>query len=226
MIILSIDSSTDVATAAIANDEKIIAEFTLNNKKTHSQTLMPLIENMFSLAQMDIKDIDYIACTNGPGSFTGLRIGVCIAKGLAHGLNKPIVEVPTLDALAYNVFEYNNLIVPLIDARHNRAYYSFYKRNGNNLERLCDYSTDEVENIYKKALELDNSPIFLGDGVKYLEKGSKAQINNQNLRAGSVIIKARELINEGRVLTYNDITINYLKKSQAEIELEEKNKNA
>ena len=117
MKILALDTTGLVASAAIVDESKTIAEFTTNYKKTHSQTIMPMIEAIRNMAEIELNDIDYIACASGPGSFTGLRIGAATAKGLAHGLDKKIIPVPTLDALAYNLAYCSSLIVPIMDAR-------------------------------------------------------------------------------------------------------------
>ena len=100
MKILALDTTGQVASVAIADEEKLIGEYTINYKMTHSQTIMPMIDDVVSMIDIDLSEIDYIACSQGPGSFTGLRIGAATAKGLALGLNKKVVPVPTLDALA------------------------------------------------------------------------------------------------------------------------------
>ena len=126
MNILAIDTTGLVASVALVNEDKTIGEFTTNYKKTHSQTIMPMIEILVKMLEVDLDTVDYIACACGPGSFTGLRIGAATAKGLAHGLGKQIIAVPTLDALAYNMMESNNLIVPIMDARRNQVYSALY----------------------------------------------------------------------------------------------------
>ena len=120
MKILALDTTGLVASVALVDENKTIAEFTTNYKKTHSQTIMPMVENLKNMVDLDLSTIDYIACACGPGSFTGLRIGAATAKGLAHGLDIPVIPVPTLDALAYNMFGTNKLVVPIMDARRNQ----------------------------------------------------------------------------------------------------------
>ena len=121
MKILALDTTGLVASVALVDENKTIAEFTTNYKKTHSQTIMPMVENLKNMVDLDLSTIDYIACACGPGSFTGLRIGAATAKGLAHGLDIPVIPVPTLDALAYNMFGTNKLVVPIMDARSNQV---------------------------------------------------------------------------------------------------------
>ena len=126
MKILALDTTGLVASVALVDEEKTIAEFTTNYKKTHSQTIMPMIEQLKNMVELDLSEIDYVACASGPGSFTGLRIGAATAKGLAHGLDKKIIPVPTLDGLAYNLAESSKLIVPIMDARRNQVYSAIY----------------------------------------------------------------------------------------------------
>ena len=121
MKILAIDSSGLVASAAILTEENLIAEYTVNYKKTHSQTLLPMIDEIVRMAEVDLKEIDAIALAEGPGSFTGLRIGSSTAKGLGLALGKPIIGVSTLKALAYNLFGTDSLICPMMDARRGQV---------------------------------------------------------------------------------------------------------
>ena len=122
MNILAVDTSANVAAAALVSGGKLLAESMLNNKTTHSEKLMPMIDFVLKNSGMDITDIDLFAVANGPGSFTGLRIGVSTVKGLAHAVNKPIVGISTLAGLAYNLFETDGLISPIMDARRSQVY--------------------------------------------------------------------------------------------------------
>ncbi|MCD7738742.1 MAG: tRNA (adenosine(37)-N6)-threonylcarbamoyltransferase complex dimerization subunit type 1 TsaB [Lachnospiraceae bacterium] len=126
MKILAIDSSGLVATVALLEDEDLIAEYTVHYKKTHSQTLLPMLDEIRTMAELDLKTIDAIAVASGPGSFTGLRIGSATAKGLAQGLEKPIIEVPTLEGLAWQMYGSSALVCPLMDARRNQVYAGIY----------------------------------------------------------------------------------------------------
>ena len=116
MRVLAIDTSSIVASVAIVEEEKLVAEFTINNKKTHSQTLLPMLEQMVKFADVSLESVDAIAISGGPGSFTGLRIGAATAKGLGLALNKPLIHVPTLKALAYNMVGTSEVICPIMDA--------------------------------------------------------------------------------------------------------------
>ncbi len=127
MKILAIDSSGLVASVALLEDEDLIAEYTIHYKKTHSQTLLPMLEEIKKMTELDLHSIDAIAVASGPGSFTGLRIGSATAKGLAQGLDKPIIEVPTLEGLAFQLYGANALVCPLMDARRNQVYSGIYE---------------------------------------------------------------------------------------------------
>ena len=126
MRVLAIDSSGLTATVAVVEDEQTIAEYTVNYKKTHSQTLLPMIDEVKKMIDLDLSSIDAIAVSGGPGSFTGLRIGSATAKGLGLALGKPLIHVPTVDALAYNVYGCGDLICPIMDARRKQVYTGLY----------------------------------------------------------------------------------------------------
>ena len=122
MKILGMDSSGLVASVAIVEDEALVAEYNTNYKKTHSQTLLPMLDELRNMTELDLDTIDAIAIASGPGSFTGLRIGSATAKGLGLALGKPLVEVPTLEGLAWNLWGSERIVCPLMDARRNQVY--------------------------------------------------------------------------------------------------------
>lgn len=126
MKVLAIDSSGLTATVALVDETKTIAEYTVNYQKTHSQTLLPMIDEMVKMTETPLQTIDAIAVAGGPGSFTGLRIGSATAKGLGLALGKPLISVPTVDGLAYNVYGYRGIICPIMDARRNQVYTGLY----------------------------------------------------------------------------------------------------
>ena len=130
MKLLAIDSSGLVAAAALLDGDILVGEALIHNKKTHSQTLLPMIHDMLRMAEVDIKEVEAIAAAAGPGSFTGLRIGAATAKGLAQALDIPIAAVPTLEALAYNMAGADALVCPAMDARRNQTYYGIYDVHG------------------------------------------------------------------------------------------------
>lgn len=228
MKILALDTTGLVASAALVDENKTIAEFTTNFKKTHSQTIMPMIEKICEMTELDLSEIDYIACASGPGSFTGLRIGAATAKGLAHGLNKKIIPIPTLDGLAYNLPLCNKIVVPIMDARRNQVYAAIYQ-NDTKSERLSDYMACDIDELISKVAEITDAAVFLGDGVPvFMDKIKDAGYDIAPVCANmqrAATIGALATQRTENAIDCNDFEIIYLRKSQAERELEEKNKN-
>lgn len=229
MRILAIDTTAMTASVAVCEDKKTIAEFTLDFKQTHSQTIMPLIDNIFKMLEAEKDSIDYIACACGPGSFTGLRIGAATAKGLALGLNKKIIPVPSLDSLAYNIFNEQRYIVPIMDARRNQVFgcvYSFNNKTG--YEKITDYLAEDIDCVLDFLKQNDMPAVFLGDGsVLHREKIANyggdfvfAPVNMNMARAASV--GAYALNNIESAITGEEFNIMYLRKSQAEREYDER----
>ena len=126
MKILAIDSSGLVASVAVLEDDRLLAEYTIDYKKTHSQTLLPMLNEVKRMIELDLTTIDVVAVAAGPGSFTGLRIGSATAKGIAEALDKPIAEIPTMDAMAFQLIGYEGIICPIMDARRNQVYTGYY----------------------------------------------------------------------------------------------------
>lgn len=229
MKILAIDTTGQTASAAIAEGDKLIAEFTLNYKLTHSQTIMPMIAEICEKSETNPKEVEYIACDSGPGSFTGLRIGAATAKGLALALGKEIVPVPTLDALAYNVFEADKIICPIMDARRSQVYTAFYRWDNGRLCRLTEMMAISIDEVIEMAEGYGQKVIFLGDGVPvHREKLSLyadfvyAPAHCSLQRAASVAALAMVLAREGKAVASNAFEPIYLRKSQAEREREER----
>ena len=127
MKILGLDSSGIVASVAVVEDDTMIAEYSVNYKKTHSQTLLPMLDEVAKMTELDLNTIDAIAVAGGPGSFTGLRIGSATAKGLGLALDKPLISVPTVEALAFNLYDVQGLICPIMDARRSQVYTGIYE---------------------------------------------------------------------------------------------------
>jgi tRNA threonylcarbamoyladenosine biosynthesis protein TsaB len=226
MKILAIETTGGPSSAAVLDGNKIIGEFTLNNKVNHSETIMPIVESLMKMLDMALSSMDYIACSSGPGSFTGLRIGAATAKALAHGAKRPLVMVPTLDALAYNVLEKESLIIPIMDARRGQVYTAIYENNGK-IIRKSDYMNIEFTELLSK-IDKGGKAVFLGDGIVNYEDLIKergyaiAPLNMNMQRAGSVALAASELIKEDKFSDYRDFELMYLRKPQAEREYEEK----
>ncbi|MCD7905722.1 MAG: tRNA (adenosine(37)-N6)-threonylcarbamoyltransferase complex dimerization subunit type 1 TsaB [Clostridiales bacterium] len=230
MNILALDSSGLAAGVSLVNEEKVLGEFFMNHKKTHSQTLMPLLENMLKVLEFNKRDIDFTAVTSGPGSFTGLRIGMAAAKGLSAALNKPLITVPTLDVLAYSLEGRGELIVPVMDARRGQVYYSIYKQEEESLKRLCSYGAEEIEKVLEEVKEIGGEAVFVGDGVyPYKKQIEEAGFKTGNItqaiqRASCLGALALKAAKEGWFLKPSEAELMYLRKSQAERELEEKKK--
>ena len=147
MKVLAIDSSGVTASVAVADDNNIISEFTVNNRQTHSQTLLPMLDKAVQMSEIPLEDIDAIAVASGPGSFTGLRIGSATAKGLGLALKKPVIPVPTLDGLAYRAACYNGIICPLMDARRNQVYTAAYHMDNGKLVNIIEQKAVNISDI-------------------------------------------------------------------------------
>ena len=240
MKLLALDSSGLVASVAILDGETLVAEYTLNYKKTHSQTLLPMLDEIVKMTQTELSEMDAIAVAAGPGSFTGLRIGSATAKGLGLALDKPLISVPTVDALAYNLYDTDEdtIICPMMDARRQQVYTGIYHfAGGTEFEELVAQEAGPVEDIIKKCNELGQKlgkpVIFLGDGVPVYKdiieelcnvEHSYAPAHLSRQRAGAVAIRAMKLYEEGKAEPASDHAPIYLRKSQAERELEAKGK--
>ena len=165
MKILGLDSSGLVASVAIAEDDNLLGEYTVNYKKTHSQTLLPMLDEVACMIELDLSSIDAIAVAGGPGSFTGLRIGSATAKGLGLALEKPILNVPTVDALAYNLVGHRDMVCPLMDARRNQTYTGLYRFDGNDMQVLRGECAVGIDEIAADINSRGEAVVFLGDGV-------------------------------------------------------------
>jgi tRNA threonylcarbamoyl adenosine modification protein YeaZ len=231
MKILALDSSGLVASVAVVEDDNLCGEFTINYKKTHSQTLLPMLDEVAKMIELDLNTVDAIAVAGGPGSFTGLRIGSATAKGLGLALEKPLIHVPTVDALAYNLYGHKWLVCPLMDARRNQTYtglYEFTEGGMQILRKQCAVGIDEIINTVNDT----GRPVtFLGDGTavftEYIQANcmvsydfAPPHMNKQ--RAASVGALAQEYYREGRMETAEAHAPDYLRLSQAERERMEK----
>ena len=232
MRILAIDSSGLVATVAVVEEEneisKTIAEYTINYKKTHSQTLLPMLDEIVKMTDMDLDTIDAIAVAGGPGSFTGLRIGSATAKGLGLALKKPLIHIPTVDGLGYNLCYTDRIICPIMDARRNQVYTGIYQMDGDKLQVLEAQMAVEIDELAKKLCTYGKPVIFLGDGVPvfkpYIEEHiqvphSYAPIHLSQQRAGALGALALQYYHEGKYESAAEHQPDYLRLSQAEREL-------
>ncbi|WP_411337178.1 tRNA (adenosine(37)-N6)-threonylcarbamoyltransferase complex dimerization subunit type 1 TsaB [Ruminococcus gauvreauii] len=231
MKILALDSSGLVASVALVENEVLLAEYTVNYKKTHSQTLLPMLDTIGTMIDLDLNTIDGIAIAAGPGSFTGLRIGSATAKGLGLALDKPIIGVPTVDALAYNLYDCEKIICPMMDARRNQVYTGFYTFEEHRLKVIREQTAAAVTDVAAWLNEMGREVIFLGDGVPVYRNllqqemcvpysFAPAHVNKQ--RAGAVAALGEVYFSQGKVLGAAEYQPEYLRLSQAEREREEK----
>ena len=231
MKILALDSSGLVASVAVTEDDNLLGEYTINYKKTHSQTLLPMLDEVAKMIELDLKTVDAIAVSAGPGSFTGLRIGSATAKGLALALDKKIVSVPTVDALAYNIWNCTDVICPLMDARRQQTYTGLYTFEDGRMQTLLPQCVVQIEEIINKVNDMGKPVVFLGDGVpvfadfiaqycKVPYQYAPAHCNKQ--RAASVAALGAILYGEGKAEPAAEHKPDYLRLSQAERERQEK----
>lgn len=227
MIVLGIDSSATAASAAVISDGKLVSENFSDTGLTHSQTLLPMIEKSLQMANISVEDIDLIAVANGPGSFTGVRIGIATVKGIAFTNNIECVEVSTLESMAYNIPVFDGIICSVMDARCNQVYTALFNC-GN---RLCEDKAVLIDELGNELKQYDKKIVFIGDGSvlcyeKLHEIIQNCEISNENIRyvhgssvgflAETKIANGEELIESANLVPF------YLRLPQAERELNNK----
>ena len=243
MKILALDSSGMVASVALLTEQQLIGEYTINYKKTHSQTLLPMLEEVKQMTELNLDEIDAIAVAAGPGSFTGLRIGSATAKGLGLALGKPLIGVPTLEGLAYQFYGSADIICPIMDARRNQVYTGVYRflpceENGRvtyTMETmLSQCAMDMKELIAWLNQHSDGRVMFLGDGVPVYEKQieellqkpySFAPAHRNRQSAAALGVLAIEYYKKGKTESAAEHEPDYLRVSQAERERMERESN-
>lgn len=248
MKILGIESAGLTASCAISEDDRLLCEYLLNHKKTHSEKLMPLIIKALEDREIKLSDIDVIAISKGPGSYTGLRIGAAVAKGLAQAISLsraneykdstktssdrsvntediPIAAVPTMQALAANIFDNNRYIVPILDAKAGRIYSGVYKWENSSLITIKEQFPADINELIDIIKNLDAEAVLNGDGSVNYKENLKEALNNKIifahekyniLSASSVNFIAYQLVKENKLMPYNDFSPEYLRLSQAE----------
>ena len=170
MLILALDSTAVVASVALCRDETPIASFHIKNGNTHSETLLPMVETVLKTAGFSVDDVDLFACSVGPGSFTGVRIGVATVKGLAFGKNKPCIGVSTLEALALNAVPFDGIICPVMNARRGQVYNALFRYEGDALVRLCPDRALSALELDAEMAEKDKPFALVGDGVEEMTR--------------------------------------------------------
>ena len=234
MKVICIDSSGLVASVAVVEDDNLIAEYNVQYKKTHSQTLLPMLDEIKRMIDLDMTTVDAIAISRGPGSFTGLRIGSATAKGLCQALDIPIIEVGTLEGMALNLYGCPDLIVPIMDARRSQVYTGIYSFENYELKTYLDECALDIheltDKVNKLAANTGKNVVFLGDGVpvfsdqigQLVKSGfsyAPAHLNRQ--RASAFGYLAIEKLKKGETVPYAEHAPSYLRLSQAERERKE-----
>jgi tRNA threonylcarbamoyladenosine biosynthesis protein TsaB len=230
MIVLSIDSATESASCAILNDEKLLGEISLNNKKQHSVVLMPLVDNLLKNLQLTINDIDGYIVSKGPGSFTGLRIGMSMVKGLSQGSKKPFVSVSSLDALAYNMAYTDGIICPILDALRDNVYTALYSFEGDSLVKQTDYMALHIDELISMLKNQDKHVTFIGDAVDKFRSQISDNLNHSSFAPKHLnLVRASSLGELGLIMlssgNFDDLYTSapiYLRKPQAEREYDKK----
>lgn len=224
MKILAIDTSSSNCSVAIIDEGKIVSDFNLNTGTTHSQNLVPMLEQIQKFSNINLNDIDVFACCTGPGSFTGIRIGIATVKGIALSLNKPVIGISSLQSLAYNVPSFDGIVCSLIDARNNNVYAGVFKQI--TIPTLIDdYISDSIDILIDKLKSMNSKILFVGDGAcVYHDKlkevfGDNAYFTPNHLSTQFATSVARAALDEAKLnkfISYDDLMPLYLKKSQAE----------
>lgn len=230
MLMLSVDSSAAPASVCLSEDGKIIADYYLNTGFTHSQTLMSMVESVLSISGRTATDIDVYAVNCGPGSFTGVRIGVSAVKGMAFATDKPCAAVSTLDSMAYNCLGNHAVVCACMDARRQQVYNAVFRVDGENIERLCEDRAIAVDELLAELSGYDEEIILVGDGAALVYDSSdneRIRLAPESIRyqrASSTAAAALELYNRGEVISPAALMPTYLRLSQAERERNAKQK--
>ena len=230
MKILALDSSATVATVALCEDERLLAEYTLNNGNTHSETLLPMVEAVLGAYGITVDEIDLFAATDGPGSFTGVRIGAAPLKGLAFGSGKPCLGVSTLEAIAENLSARGGLICPVMNARRSQVYTALFRSDGLSLTRLMEDSALSIRELDELLAAYGEPVSFCGDGYDVTLPDLKRtaavpvpdRLRHQSAYSTAQVAYRRYLA--GHRGTDADFTVTYLRPSQAERTYLEKQK--
>lgn len=231
MLILSVDSSASPASVCLFRDNKILSEYYINVGLTHSQTLVAMIESMLTVTGIKSEDIDLYAVNNGPGSFTGVRIGVSAVKGMAYAQNKPCIAVSTLHSMAANFLSDNAVVCSCMDARRHQVYNAVFRIHNGEIDRLCDDRAISVADLIEELKGTDEPVILAGDGAELVYNSSK-ELNCVHLappaqrfqRASSVAVIAADKAEKGEMISPASLMPSYLRLSQAERERMEKQK--
>jgi len=225
MKILAIESASITASCAVSENDVVLGEYSLGYKKTHSEKLMPLIENLLEDMDIKIKEIELIAISEGPGSYTGLRIGASIAKSIAYAINVPIVNIPTMKSLAANIYSVDRNLVPIMDAKAGRVYSGIYKWDNDNLTTVKEQFPTDIDELIEMLNDKKIPVILIGDGSEnyknlLVEKLKVEHIFSPKqfniLRASSLACLGYSMVLSGDTITASEFSPKYLRLSQAE----------
>lgn len=230
MKILAIDTSASPASAALVENKKIIGEFFINTKLTHSQTIMPMVDSLLNCCETKLDDVDVLAVSAGPGSFTGIRIGIAAIKGMAYGADKKCVAVSTLEAMAYCHLYHNGIICAVMDARCNQVYNALFQVENGKVMRLCEDRAISIDDLIKELENVHQNIILVGDGAEICNKVMAqttvcAQLAPFNVRfqnASAVAFAAEIQAENGKTISSRELMPVYLRLPQAERELKKK----
>ena len=234
MIILAFDGTAKCASCAVLRDDACLGEYNIDNGLTQSELLLPMAESLMKSLKLNFSDVDLYATSVGPGSFTGVRIGAALVKGLAFGRNIPCASVSTLDALAENARGLKGIIVPAMDARRGQVYTAIFRCDGENMEKLTEDLAISIKDLASMLREYGSEHIYLvGDGYEVARKGLTEdgltiEITPKALRnesAASVARVALRQYNEGQTVSDSELSPTYLRLPQAERERLERSKN-
>ena len=224
MKILAVDTSAVCASVAVTDGDKILSECSINTGLTHSRTLLPMIDSALKNGEINIEGIDYFACSVGPGSFTGIRIGVAAIKGLADSLKKKCIPVSTLEALAYNLQGRKCTAVSVMDARCNQVYCGIFRVDGEKIERLTEDMAIKIDELETMLPGYENI-VFVGDGAKLCYSKLGYEIASGGVlyqRGSSVAFAAQKDFSEEKAVDAATLIPTYLRLPQAERELKAK----
>ncbi len=230
MKILGIDTSATAASVAVVDENKIIGEFSINTALTHSQTLMPMVESLLNNTGVSLSDIDAIAVNAGPGSFTGVRIGVAAVKGMAFSTDIPCISVSTLHSMAYNLLETDCIVCAVMDARCSQVYNALFKVSDGKVTRLIEDRALALQDLKLDLQKYDEKIMLVGDGAVITYDYLKDEYNNIILAskqnriqtASSVAVAGYELFEKGETMTAQELMPVYLRLPQAQRELNKK----
>ncbi|MFM1515742.1 tRNA (adenosine(37)-N6)-threonylcarbamoyltransferase complex dimerization subunit type 1 TsaB [Helcococcus ovis] len=223
MKILAIDTSTMMSSITIMEDNRIIGDFSISQEETHSEMLVPLVKRMLEDLKINLSEIDVYAVAKGPGSFTGLRIGVASIKAMAQVFDKPIIGISTLEAMAFSILN-DNKILSIIDARGKRYFTGLYQYVNGKL--VCYFEDIIQENKLMQIVEENEKITIVGEAIgklpdilKNSEKVVLAPASLNNAIGRNLCVIAKQRFKSGEIESYFDIAPNYLRKSQAEVNL-------